>query len=396
MSYTKIISSFLLLVLVSAPIAPVHAGLLLSDKEQAKLDVKKRDGGEGQWLMAYYVGYQNSYLKPRDVDYSLMTHIVVGGVSVNANGTLDEHWHMENGDGEEMARDVGKRAKRAGVKTLVWLGGPNEEDKFLSASSDLYRATFVKNIVKLIEDLKYDGVDIDWEPIRKQDEASVLALVKDLRAAKPDLIITIPVNWVPTTIIMSKDLSIYKELSKYVDRLFIMSYSMAGPWPGWKVWHGGALKGDTLTTPGSIRSSVSAYLRAGVPEKMLGIGIGTYATCWEYPVKNPEQTVPATFYPTDIGTMSMRTLMDKYYVKKYEKWDAKAQVPYVSYKKAKGEWDCGFISYENEKSITAKVEYMKDEGLGGAIVWNIGTGYYPNKSSSKRHPLLKAAWEALQ
>jgi chitinase len=129
---------------------------------------------------------------------------------------------------------------------------------------------------------------------------------------------------------------------------------------------------------------------------MLGIGIGTYATCWEYPVKNPDQTVPSTFYPTDIGTMSMRTLMDKYYVKKYEKWDAKAQVPYVSYKKAKGEWDCGFISYENEKSITAKMEYMKDEGLGGAIVWNIGTGYYPNKSSSKRHPLLKAAWEALQ
>jgi len=396
MSYTKTISLFLLLVLLSAPIAPVHAGLLLSDKEQEKLDAKKRESGEGPWLMAYYVGYQNSYLKPRDVDYSLMTHIVVGGVSVNANGTLDEHWHMENGDGEAMARDVGKRAKKAGVKTLVWLGGPNEEDKLLSASSDLYRAMFVKNILKLVEDLKYDGVDIDWEPIRKHDEASVLALVKDLRAAKPDLIITIPVNWVPTTVIGVKDMSMYKEFAKYADRLFIMSYSMAGPWPGWRAWHGGALKGDTLETPGSVRSSVRAYRAGGVPAEKLGLGVGTYATCWEYPVKSPGQTVPSGYYSNKLGTMSMRTLMDKYYVKKYEKWDAKALVPYVSYKKAKGEWDCGFISYENEKSITAKMEYMKDEGLGGAIVWNIGTGYYPNKSSSKRHPLLKAAWEALQ
>jgi chitinase len=236
MSYKSLFSIITMLALVAAPIAPVQAGLLLGEKDRAKLEAQKRETGEGPWLMAYYVGYQNHYLKPRDVDYSLMTHIVVGGVSVNANGTLDEHWHMENGDGEDMARDVQKRAKKAGVKTLVWLGGPNEEDKFLSASSDLYRATFVKNIVKLVEDLKYDGVDIDWEPIRKYDEASVLALVKDLRAAKPDLIITIPVNWVPTTVIGVKDMSMYKEFAKYVDRLFIMSYSMAGPWPGWRAW----------------------------------------------------------------------------------------------------------------------------------------------------------------
>jgi chitinase len=396
MSYTKTISLFLLLVLFSAPTVPVRAGLLLSDKEQAKLDAQKRESGEGPWLMAYYVGYQNSYLKPRDVDYSLMTHIVVGGVSVNANGTLDEHWHMENGDGEDMARDVGKRAKKAGVKTLVWIGGPNEEDKFLSASSDLYRATFVKNIVKLVEDLKYDGVDIDWEPIRKYDEASVFALVKDLRAAKPDLIITIPVNWVPTTVIGVKDMSMYKEIAKYVDRLFIMSYSMAGPWPGWRAWHGGALKGDTLETPGSVRSSVRAYRTGGVPAEKLGLGVGTYATCWEYPVKSPGQTVPSGYYSNKLGTMSMRTLMDTYYVKKYEKWDSDAQVPYLSYKKKKGEWECGFISYENERSIQAKMKYAKDEELGGAIVWNIGTGYYPDNSRSKRNPLLKAAWEALQ
>ena len=383
------------------PVLPVHAGLLLSEKDQAKLDggrTKKSDDSDSnnQWLMAYYVGYQYGYLKPRDVDYSLMTHIVVGGVGVNANGTLNEHWHMDDADeGRDMALDVAKRAKKAGVKTLVWLGGPNEEDKFLSASSDLYRKAFVKNIVALVDELNYDGVDIDWEPIRKKDEASVLALVKDLRKASPDIIITLPVNWVPTTVVGMKDMSIYKEIAKHLDRIFIMSYSMAGPWPGWDVWHGGALTGDSLRTPGSVKTSVRAYLNGGVPKEKLGIGIGTYATCWEYPVKEPRQRVPSTFYSSDIGVMTMRAMMDKYYVKKYEKWDSKAQAPYLSYRKAKGEWECAFISYENERSITAKMEYVKDESLGGAIVWNIGTGYYPDNSRSKRHPLLKTAWETL-
>ena len=395
MKFSKFFALLLLTAVLTTPFSYVNAGLLLSEKEQAKLDARKRESGEGPWLMTYYVGYQNHYLKPRDIDFTLMTHIVVGGVGVNADGTLNEHWHVENGDGHDMALDVGKRAKREGVKTLIWLGGPNEEDKFLSAATSTNRARFVKNIVKLVDELGYDGVDIDWEPIRKKDEASALALVRDLREADPNLIITFPVNWVPTTVVGIKDLSVYKEMARYVDKLFIMSYSMAGPWPGWKAWHGGALKGDTLATPGSVRTSVKAYQHAGVPNEKLGIGVGTYATCWEYPIRIPEQTIPSGYYSNKLGTMSMRTLMSDYYVKKYERWDNDAQVPYLSFKKAKGDWDCGFISYENEKSIRAKMEYMHEEELGGAIVWNIGTGYYPDKSKSRRNPLLKAAWEGL-
>ncbi|MBP9760389.1 MAG: glycoside hydrolase family 18 protein [Candidatus Pacebacteria bacterium] len=381
-----------------APFATAQAGLLLGGKEQAKVATRTnglKADADAPWLMAYYVGYQNSYLKPNDVDYSLMTHIVVGGVGVNADGTLDEHWHMKNGDGHAMALDVGERADRAGVKQLIWLGGPNEESDFFSATTDARRATFVKNILALIDNIGYDGVDIDWEPIRKGDEAQILALVRDLREARPNLLIAVPVNWVQTTLVGKKDLSLYKDLSAYVDRLFIMSYSMAGAWPGWKSWHAGALTGDTSTTPGSVQTSAKAYLEAGVPNNILGIGIGTYATCWEYPIKTPSQTMPSKYAPGDIGVMSMRTLMGDYYSKKYEKWDSRAKVPYLSFKKARGDFKCGFISYENERSIREKMAYVKKEQLGGAIVWNIGTGYFPDASRSKRHPLLKTAWEEL-
>jgi GH18 family chitinase len=54
------------------------------------------------------------------------------------------------------------------------------------------------------------------------------------------------------------------------------------------------------------------------------------------------------------------------------------------------------ISYEDERSITRKMQYVKAMDLGGAMVWNIGTGYLPDESRSKRHPYLRAAWEALR
>lgn len=398
MNMSTRIVSILLISLLLAPFSSVQAAILYgsNDKSASSKKTMASKSTTDSWLLTYYVGYQNGTLKPKDVDYALMTHIVVGGVGVNPDGTLNEHWHLPNGDGRAMALDVGQRASKAGVKKLIWLGGPNEEDKFLSAASDENRARFVKSILTLLEDIDYDGVDINWEPIRAKDEPYVLKLAQDLRKADPNILITVPVNWVPSSIMFTKNLSLYKDLSPYVDKMFMMSYSMAGPWPGWKSWHGGALGGDSQNTPASIKTSTYAYLRAGVPKDKLGIGIGTYATCWEAPVKRPNQTIPKDFYSRNMHTMSMRTLMDDYYKKKYEKWDNRAKVPYVSSSKPLGEFDCGFISYENERSMEEKVAYMKRMNLGGVLVWNIGTGYYPENRVSKRHPLLKAAWNALQ
>ncbi len=369
---------------------PLHAGLLgggASVSGGAKQDTSP-------WLMTYYVGYQYAYVRPRDVDYSLMTHLVVGSVGVGADGTLREHWSMPQGGGRTMALDVGRRAEQAGVKRLIWLGGPDDRAAFASSSSDRYRATFVRNIVALVATLDYDGVDIDWEPLRAADGPLILALVRDLRAAAPNLLITVPVDWVTMTRV--GDRSLYPKLAAYADKIFVMSYSMAGSWGGWKTWHGSALAGEGSSTPSSVRSSIDAYLRAGVPKGKLGIGIGTYATCWEYPVRRPGERVPAAFMPADVHTMSMGTLFDDYYLKKYEKWDSAAQVPYLSFPKARGDLSCGFVSYENARSVTAKAQYVIDQGLGGALVWNVGTGYLPDASRSKRHELLKATSDTLR
>ncbi len=370
-------------------------GVYQADAKTVSVSKAKK---EKPWVMSYYVGYQNRYLKPQDVDYSLMTHVAVGAVGVNADGSLDPHFSLENGStdgsGKKMARDVATRARQFGTKPLLWLGGPNDEDDLRAASSDPTRAVFIKNILTLADELGYVGVDIDWEPIREKDREPLLALVKDLRAARSDFIITVPVNWIVSNYKYELSHEWYAELARYADKLFIMTYSMAGPWPGWSVWHSGALAGESDETPSSVRTSVATYLEAGVPKEKLGFGVGLYAECWPYPAKKPELS-PGKNFSGRVESLTMRYMQKEFFDKKSLKWDSSAKTPYLSFKKAKGDEQCGFISFEDARSVREKSAFLKKQKLGGVIVWNLGTGYFPKEPMNKRFPLLKEVYRSV-
>ncbi len=48
----------------------------------------------------------------------------------------------------------------------------------------------------------------------------------------------------------------------------------------------------------------------------------------------------------------------------------------------------GLISYDNEQSITEKVQYAKQASLGGWVIWNLNMGYFP--AAAVKNPLLTA------
>ena len=51
-------------------------------------------------------------------------------------------------------------------------------------------------------------------------------------------------------------------------------------------------------------------------------------------------------------------------------WDEAAQAPYL--------WnpeEATFISYENARSMAAKVRYLKEKGLGGVMFWEYSDDY---------------------
>ena len=57
-----------------------------------------------------------------------------------------------------------------------------------------------------------------------------------------------------------------------------------------------------------------------------------------------------------------------------------------------------FISYESPKAIGAKLDYVRAQGLGGVVIWELGAGYFrdgdPGDPTGPKDPLLQAVKQA--
>ncbi len=350
------------------------------------------DAGPKKWVSGYYVGYQRDLYPPDRVDYAAMTHILIGRVTPNWDGTVDTHFDIDPVKGPAFARDTIQRARQAKTKTLLMVGGAGEYGDWVSAASSANRAQFVSNLVQIVEQFGVDGLDLDWEPIAASDEQTVLQLVKDLKKARPGILLSFPVGWVNTN--FPDVTSFYGELAEVVDQLNIMSYDMSGAYPGWSSWHNSALYGEGGTMPSSISSSVNAYVAAGVPKEKLGIGLAFYGQCWTPPVTGPRQDSEGSQIVASDNVMSYTNIMNAYFSADARHWDDVSKVPYLSFSSANGPQGCSFVSYEDAQSITEKGAWVRAQGLGGTIIWTIAQGHLPNAPAGQRDPLLRAVKQA--
>jgi chitinase len=343
-------------------------------------------------LMGYYVGYERDLMPPAEIEWSALTHIAVGAVVPRANGQLDLSFDLGPGEGPGFARDLGRRAHRNGVVPLLMVGGAGTHDAFRSAASGSHRKAFVRNLVAAMRNLGYDGLDLDWEPMKPADRVPFKALVTALRHALPGAVLTAPAEI--TTLTFPDVPRVYREVAPQLDRISLMTYGMEGPYDGWKSWHSSPLDGAAAATPSSVAVAVRDYLAAGIPAGKLGVGIGFFGDCWTEPVTGPGQSLRgATIAATD-SEMSTTTIMARYFAPAAAHFDPVAKVPYLSFDAPKGANGCTYISYEDERSIAAKGAWALDHRLGGAIVWTINQAHDRTAPAGQRDALLRSARDA--
>ncbi|RKH25421.1 glycosyl hydrolase [Corallococcus praedator] len=362
--------------------------------------VTPRPGGAPtNWVMGYWVGYQRDLYPVDTVDMSLLTHVVVGRIRPRIDGTLYTDFDVSSLEGPLLAKALAQRAHKAGKKALLMLGGMGEYDGFKGATETVEkRRNFVANIIKVMRELEFDGIDVDWEPILlPQDGPPLLALLDELRAADEKIIITVPIGWVNSNFTLGKmDADFHRELAARVDQMNVMAYKMSGHWGQWESWHSSALFAESPGHPSSVASSVKAFLDAGVPPQRMGVGIGFFGTCWK------GVTEPGT--PLDgrddvqeeqsDNAMSYANIQTLYYKPEAYRWDAAAKAPYLSFPTAFGPQACNYISYEDIPSVSEKGRWARELGLGGGIIWTINQGHFRQAPAGERDPLLKAVHTA--
>lgn len=345
-------------------------------------------GGGSQWVSGYYTGWNADLYPPEKVDFSAMTHIIVGRVTPKADGTLNTAF--DNSNGPQMARTLSTRAHAAGRKAIIMVGGAGEHAGWVGAASSANRAKFVQNLLGAMDSFGYDGLDLDWEPVEEADKPNLLALVQALRAARPGMLITFPIGWLNKNLEPNGD-TWFAKLVPYVDQINIMSYEMIGVWDGWTSWHTSALTGESGTHPTSIAASLEGWVRAGIPASKLGMGIPFYGLAWRN-ITGPNQAF--TNWSDYVGGDNSFTYkkISKFAPSGTYRWDATAQASYLTFTTPVEDGTVRWISYDSPEAIAAKGAYSRSKGYGGTIIWTLNQGCTDPVTGA--NPLLDAVKSA--
>lgn len=320
-----------------------------------------------------YTGYDkltNEFFDTMDIIYCAFVLIDVDGGFTGVNGTGGNISGTNKTYLNYMKNIVIPQAHKRGGWVVASLGGGGSaydiayekicaDDKKLDA--------FVKNVINLINEYGFDGVDVDWEiPDNGKTFTKLMEkLYPAVKANNKHHLVTAAIGggkWQPP----KYDLTNSK---KYLDYVNLMTYNMVSN----SGYHHTALYGSktlfdkenkvghTLTSC-SIDESIKFYKDSyGVEASQIIIGAAFYG------MKQTRSSVSGEWKAA--GTLSYTNIKNSYVNNSnYECfYDTNCQAAYILSKDK-----LTFISYDSIESMKAKCEYVKEIKAAGIMYWQNG------------------------
>lgn len=150
------------------------------------------------------------------IPYDKLTHINCSFLTPKADGTFSP---INNGWKLKQIVQVGHEHK---VKVSISVSGRGWDAQFEELAADpATRTTFVQTLKAFLDEYGLDGVNMDWEyPDQSRSPQNFLALIKELRTAMPDKLLT-------TAVVSYGDgnaLGVPNESFKLFDFVNVMTY----------------------------------------------------------------------------------------------------------------------------------------------------------------------------
>jgi len=115
-------------------------------------------------IIAYHPEYRSA---PTNDQLDILTHLVLFSITPNNHNVS-----LPSGGWTSSVNDVVNRAHERNVKVIIALGGWGRTGSFPESVKAANRAMFVDNIMALVNQYNFDGVDIDWEYPTSSEEKS--------------------------------------------------------------------------------------------------------------------------------------------------------------------------------------------------------------------------------
>lgn len=320
-----------------------------------------------------YTGYDkltNEFFDTMDIIYCAFVLIDVDGGFTGVNGTGGNISGTNKTYLNYMKNIVIPQAHKRGGWVVASLGGGGSAydiayEKICSDEKKL--DVFVKNVINLINEYGFDGIDIDWEiPDNGKTFTKLMEkLYPAVKANNKHHLVTAAIGgglWQPP----KYDLTNSKQ---YLDYINVMTYNMVSN----SGYHHTSLYsskeyfdkenkvGHTLTSC-SIDESVKIYKNSyGVEANQLILGAAFYGMKQTRSSVNGEWKAAGTISYTNIKNSYMNSSNYECF------YDTTCQAAYILSKDK-----LTFISYDNIESVKAKCDYIKKIGAAGIMYWQNG------------------------
>ncbi|MFJ8783390.1 glycoside hydrolase family 18 protein [Streptomyces sp. NPDC102476] len=265
------------------------------------------------------------------------------------------------------------KKKHPGLKILWSFGGWTWSSGFGEAARN--PAAFAQSCYDLVENSKwadvFDGIDIDWEypnACGNTCDTSGKEAFKNLMAALrskfgSSSLVTAAIT-ADATAGGKIDAANYAGAAQYVNWYNPMTYDYFGAWDasGPTAPHSPLNSYSGIPRAGYYTSATIAKLKGlGIPASKLLLGIGFYGRGWT----GVTQSAPGgTATGPAAGTYEQG--IDDYKVLK-SKCPATGTVGGTAYAKCGNDW----WSYDTPATITTKMTYKNQQGLGGTFFWEL-------------------------
>ncbi len=326
-------------------------------------------------IVAYVGGFRGNLTETNTMDPRKISHINYAFVDVKDNRAF-----LRNEVTDTVNFRVLNTLKKINkdLKLMISIGGWTWSKNFSDAVlTDTSSRAFAQSSIDIVAKYNLDGVDIDWEfpglkgdnnKFRPEDKENYTILFRNLREGLDSLGKVKGKKYYVTTAVGGfRGFIEHTEMDKvaaYCDFINIMAYDFAGANDSLSNHHTGLFAGSPDTSKTSADEAVREFLAAGVPSEKIVMGMGFYGKGWEMETtqKNGLYQKTKKFVRGGGFGYIKDSLENKNGYVKY--WDDVARSPYIFNAEKKI-----FISYDDERSIKEKCEFIKKNNLGGAMFW---------------------------
>lgn len=324
-----------------------------------------------------FVGYV--YGPTRDLNYALYTHICQAFLTADADGTLNNAKQYPN---HQLVSD----AHKAGVKVLVSLGGWGWDAQFAAMTkSPEAEARYVKDILAIIDEFDYDGIDLDWEyPDTKEEVIGFERLSRTFRreldalGAKKNrpMVLTMAASANPGTL-RWLDTAFLLEAMDWIN---VMTYDYAGDWTSY-AGHNSPLFRSSKA-PGGQGPSVEATMNFMVQERKmpasrLAVGLPLYGRAFavKEPYASTRQGTPGARPRLPFGGYRNieRLIKDEGWTRR---WDDETKTPWLLSPDG-----AAVLGYDDAESLATKTAWAMKQGFRGVFFWEINSDRLPDGSN---------------